>query len=220
MSKSNVVLLDHWVSPYAMRVRIALWEKGVEFESRQQDLGNKSELLLRSNPIYKKAPVLLHDNKPLCESLIIVGYIDEVWPSPPLLPSSSYERAIARFWADFIDKKFAEAATKIWRSARSTEELEAAKNEFFEALKQLEEFLGEKDYFGGENFGLVDLALIPFWSWFSAYEKFGGFKIDSPKLSAWMQRCMERENVAKALPTQEKVLEFVCMLRKILGFDQ
>lgn len=106
MSKGKVVLLDCWVSPFCMRVKTALNEKGVEYEHREEDLfGGKSELLLNSNPVYKKVPVLLHDGKPLAESIIIVGYIDETWAKPPLLPSCAYGRAKARFWADFIDKK-------------------------------------------------------------------------------------------------------------------
>ena len=106
MAKSEVLLLDCWASPYCLRVKIALNEKGIEYDGREENLfGGKSELLLRSNPIHQKVPVLLHQGKPLSESAIIVDYIDRTWPSPPLLPSSSYDIAQARFWADFIDKK-------------------------------------------------------------------------------------------------------------------
>ena len=107
MSKGEVVLLDCWASPFCMRAKIALEEKGVQHERREENLfGGKSELLLKSNPIHQQVPVLLHNGKPISESTIVVGYIDEVWPSStPLLPTCPYERAQARFWADFIDKK-------------------------------------------------------------------------------------------------------------------
>ncbi|KAG6621507.1 hypothetical protein I3842_Q022200 [Carya illinoinensis] len=103
----QVILLDFWASMFGMRVRIALAEKEIKYESREEDLlGNKSDLLLKMNPVYKKIPVLIHNGKPVCESLIIVQYIDEVWKDrSPLMPSCPYERAQARFWADLIDKK-------------------------------------------------------------------------------------------------------------------
>ena len=107
MAESDqVTLLDLWVSPFAMRVKIALAEKGIEFESREEDLSNKSPLLLEMNPVKKQIPVLIHNGKPVCESLIIVQYIDEVWThKSPLLPRDPCQRAHARFWADYIDKK-------------------------------------------------------------------------------------------------------------------
>lgn len=106
MAAGEVVLLDWFFSPFATRVRIALAEKEVEFESREEDLSNKSPLLLKMNPVHKQIPVLIHKGKPICESLIIVQYIDEVWNhKSPLLPSDPYHRAHDRFWADYIDKK-------------------------------------------------------------------------------------------------------------------
>ena len=102
----EVVLLDVWSSMFGMRVRVALAEKGVEYEYKEQDLRNKGPLLLEMNPIHKKIPVLIHNGKPICESLIIVQYIDEAWHhKAPLLPSDPYQRAQARFWADYVDKK-------------------------------------------------------------------------------------------------------------------
>ena len=102
----EVVLLDFWPSMFGMRVRIALAEKGIKYQYKEEDLKNKSPLLLEMNPINKQIPVLIHNGKPVCESLIIVQYIDEVWNNKSsLLPSDPYQRAQARFWADFVDKK-------------------------------------------------------------------------------------------------------------------
>jgi glutathione S-transferase len=106
MADDQVTLLDFWASPFGIRVRIALAEKGVKYEYSEQNLRDKSALLLQMNPVYKKIPVLVHRGKPVCESLIIVQYIDDVWRGKtPLLPSDPYERAQSMFWADFIDKK-------------------------------------------------------------------------------------------------------------------
>lgn len=102
----EVVLLDSWASPFGMRVRIALAEKGINYEYKEEDFWNKSPLFLQMNPVHKKVPVLIHKGKPICESLIVVQYIDEVWfNTNPLLPSDPYQRAEGRFWADYVDKK-------------------------------------------------------------------------------------------------------------------
>lgn len=107
MSKDGkLLLLDFWASPFCARVKIALEEKGQKYEQSEENLfGGKSELLLKSNPIHQKVPVIFHNGKPILESSIIVEYIDETWPSPPLLPSCPYGKAQAKFWADYIDKK-------------------------------------------------------------------------------------------------------------------
>lgn len=104
----ELILLDLWASPFGMRCRIALAEKGVKYESREEEdlVHNKSALLLQMNPVHKKVPVLIHNGKPICESTIIVQYIDEVWKNKaPLLPADPYQRAQARFWVDYVDKK-------------------------------------------------------------------------------------------------------------------
>ena len=100
-------LLGTWRGPFAMRVRLALNFKGLSYEFVEQDLDNKSDLLLTSNPVHKKVPVLIHNGKPICESVVILEYIDEAYGStgPSLLPTDPYERAIARFWVDYIDQK-------------------------------------------------------------------------------------------------------------------
>lgn len=106
MADEEVVLLAAKFSTFAERAKIALAEKGIKYELKEEDLNNKSYLLLEMNPIHKQVPVLIHNGKPICEFMIIVQYIDEVWKdTAPLLPSDPYQRVHARFWADYIDKK-------------------------------------------------------------------------------------------------------------------
>ncbi|KAJ7948879.1 Glutathione S-transferase [Quillaja saponaria] len=218
----EVVLLGSWASAFGMRVQIALAEKGIKYEYREEDVvNNKSNLLLQMNPVHKKVPVLLHNGKPVCESLIILQYIDEVWKDKtPLLSSDPYQRAQAKFWADFVDNKVYWLGRQMCTS--KGEELEVAKKEFIECLKLLEAELGdEKPYFGGENLGFVDLALVPFYSWFYAYEMCGNFSIQAhcPKLIDWVNRCITNDSVSKTLGDHHKVYDFVLMLRKHHGID-
>ncbi|XP_027073212.1 probable glutathione S-transferase parC [Coffea arabica] len=220
MAGDKVVVLGTYGSMFSMRVQVALAEKGIEYENKEEDLANKSPLLLEVNPVHKKIPVLIHNGKPVCESLIIVQYIDEVWHDKnPLLPSDPYQRAQARFWADFVDKKVYDCGRRIW--ATKGEEKEAAKKEFIGIMKTLEGELGNKPYFGGEDFGYVDVALIPFYCWFHAYENFGNFKTETecPKLVEWAKRCMQRESVSKSLADPHKIYEFVVSLKKKLGIE-
>lgn len=105
MAEESVKLLGYWASPFALRVKWALKLKGVHYEYVEENLPNKSPLLLRYNPVYKKIPVLVHNGKPLAESLLIIEYIDEAWKQNPLLPEDPYERANARLWAKFFDEK-------------------------------------------------------------------------------------------------------------------
>ncbi|KAI9198497.1 hypothetical protein LWI28_016896 [Acer negundo] len=90
-----------------MRVGIALDEKGIKYESKEENLFNKSAFLLEMNPMNKKVPVFIHDGKPICESLLVVEYIDEVWhDTAPLLLSDPYQRSQARFGLILLIKRY------------------------------------------------------------------------------------------------------------------
>lgn len=116
-------------------------------------------------------------------------------------------------------EKVFDTGRSIWAS--NGEEREVGTRDFIEVLKHLEEALGEKDYFGGDVFGYVDIIAIPHSAWFLAYEKLGNFKVEdhSPKISAWIKRSLQRESVKKVLPDPEKVYQFVLHFRKISGLE-
>jgi glutathione S-transferase len=105
---------------------------------------------------------------------------------------------------------------------KKEEEQEVAKKEFIEThLKLFEGELGDKSYFGGDNFGFVDISLIPFYGRFKAVETFGNLDIESecPRFIAWGKRCMKIESVSKSLPNKDKIYEFVVEMRKKVGIE-
>ncbi|XP_051177901.1 probable glutathione S-transferase GSTU1 [Lolium perenne] len=215
----GLVLLDFWVSPFGQRCRIALAEKGLSYEYVEENImATKSDRLLRSNPIYKQIPVLLHDGCIIIESLIILQYLDEVFPDTrSLLPTDPSERAHTRFWADYVDKKVYGCGSRLY-----TEKQLEAGTEMAGILKTLEEELGEKEFFGGEHgFGFVDVALMPFTTWFESFNRYWGVNVEevAPTLAAWAARCMKRESVSKSLYSSEKVHAFISGMRKDAGFE-
>ncbi|XP_057519961.1 probable glutathione S-transferase isoform X1 [Amaranthus tricolor] len=222
--EEDLVLLDYWASPFVARVKLALEEKGItNYECLHEDhiMVSKSSLLMEMNPVHKKVPVLIHNGKPVCESLLIVEYIDEVWKhkSPSLMPFHPYDTSQARFWAYTFDKKFPEVLTKLWTQKSEIQQKE--KDDFLNFLKMVEGELGDKPYFGGNTFGYCDIALISIYSWFYTFQKFTKLDIQSecPKLIAWGKRCMERDSVKKVVLDEVQIYNYALELRKKYGID-
>nr|POE89526.1 glutathione transferase gst 23 [Quercus suber] len=153
---AELKLFRTWSSRFALRVVWALNFKGIQYDTIFEDLSNKSSLLLQYNPIYKKVPVLVHNGKPLLESLVILEYIDETWKQNPLLPEDPSERATARFWAKFGDDK---VLPSIWNAfIKQGKDQEEAIVTAQENLGFVERQLTGKKFFNGETIGLLDLA--------------------------------------------------------------
>jgi glutathione S-transferase len=79
----------------------------------------------------------------------------------------------------------------------------AAMAELLGHLRRLEAVLGDKPFLGGDDFGFLDVALVPFSSMFYGYEQHGGVDMEAecPVLLRWVRRCAERESVRDVLPS-------------------
>jgi glutathione S-transferase len=87
-------LYDAARCPYCARVRLALGEKGIAYETVEIDLGDRPAWLYELNAS-GKVPVL-DDGFPLPESAVVMEYLEERYPEPPLLPADPDGRARAR----------------------------------------------------------------------------------------------------------------------------
>ncbi|CAL4915240.1 unnamed protein product [Urochloa decumbens] len=218
--KEDLKLLGMRVSPFVIRVRMALSIKGVSYEYVEEDLSNKSDLLLSSNPVHKKVPVLIHNGKPLCESLVIVQYVDELFAGPGILPTDPYERATARFWAAFVDDKLYPAWIGIIKAKTEDERTEKVK-ETHAAIRQMEEAFARlsegKAFFGGDSIGYLDIALGSLLFWFEAVRRMYDVEIikssEAPLLAAWAERFGETAEAKEVVPEADEAVQYAYNLR-------
>ncbi|TYI99380.1 hypothetical protein E1A91_A13G013900v1 [Gossypium mustelinum] len=219
MSEGEVKVLGIWASPFSTRVRIALHLKSVNYDYlEEKSLESKSELLLDSNPVFKRIPVLIHgDNKPISESLIIVEYIDEVWSSgPSILPCDAYQRADARFWATYVDDKFYPALKRAVVSG-SEETKRASMAEVEEGVAMLEKLSKGEAFFGGYNIGYLDIVIGSVFEWIKVIDKCNETQLlsqaETPCLLEWGARFSSHEAVKDVLPGVAKLAGFGLKLK-------
>ena len=195
-----IKLYDFKSSPNCQRVKVVLAEKNLPYEIIPVDLRKqeqKTAEFLKLNP-YGKVPVLLDDGTALYESCIINEYLNEKYPSPPLMPADPGKRAKARILTDYglayLDEPYQKLRVELMKeqAEQKQETIETAKNNLRKLLQHLENELGDQPYLAG-NFSLADAALIPR---FIRLEGFGVLPDPAlPGLGKYLQRMKERPSV-------------------------
>nr|ADB11328.1 tau class glutathione transferase GSTU46 [Populus trichocarpa] len=215
-----VKLIGSYTSLFCTRVEWALKLKGVQYEYVEDDVFNKSPLLLKHNPVHKKVPVLVHDDKPIPESLVILQYIDETWNDNNLLPQDSYERAMAHFWAKFTEEKcLMETFTAAYKEGEEKERAIESAQESFAFLEKL--IQGKKFFSGDDKIGYLDLAMgwIPLC--LDIIEEVGDMKlVDAekfPSLLEWAQNFTEIPLIKERLPPRDALFDY---FHKIVGLNR
>jgi glutathione S-transferase len=107
------------------KVLITLFEKNLAWETKRVDLFKNEQYdpeYLKYNP-KGVVPTFVHDGKAIVESTLICEYLDETFPTPPLVPASAYDRTQMRLWSKQIDEGIFEATREISFSAMFRERL-------------------------------------------------------------------------------------------------
>ena len=187
--------------PYARRTRMALHEKGVEFETYEVDLENKSEEFLKASPT-GKVPVVVVDGDSIYESNVVNQYLDEVADGPRLMPEDPKQRAYARIWMASADTNFFPPlfVASVGRSRGFSEErISEAIEKLRTALQKLEERLKGRDYLVDE-FSLADIAHAGNFVRLRELEERGEVPLDEyPNVTAWMERIETQSSYQEAV---------------------
>ena len=182
----SLVLYDAPRCPYCARIRILLAEKGVELEVVEIDLSDRPAWLYEKNPT-GRVPVLEEDGRPLPESAVIMEFLEERYPDPALLPPDPADRAAVRLLI-FRDDDLTDPYYALRRGE------DGAAEELDTVLGRFDTMLAGRPYLGGAEYGLADIALVP---WFLRARDMLGVDLDRfPSLSDWLARLEQRPAIA------------------------
>ena len=145
---------------YSHRVRIVLAEKGVSAEIISVEVGRHPPKLIEVNP-YGSLPTLVDRDLALWESTVVMEYLDERYPHPPLLPVYPVARANSRLLIHRIQRDWCGLVDVILDS-RSKEAVRVqARKELRESLTGVSPLFADKPFFLSEEQSLVDCCLLP-----------------------------------------------------------
>jgi glutathione S-transferase len=184
-----ITLYDADRCPYCARVRIVLAEKSVEYETVVVDLDDRPAWIYEKNPL-GKVPVLEEDTLLLPESAVVMEYLEERYPEPPLWPSDAAERALGRL----VVHRFERFGSAYYAVRRGDE---GAAPRFARHLGEIDTRLGFRPYLSGGDYGLADIAYVP-WV-IRARERMGVESDGYPHVLDWLERLSARPAVAAEL---------------------
>ena len=157
---SSMVFFSDGEDHYSQRVRMVLAEKGVAVEIINVEKNQYPEDLVALNP-YNSLPTLVDRDLVLYETMIMMEYLDERFPHPPLLPVYPVARAQSRLFAHRIQKDWCGLVDTIVAGRSKETVIEKARKELREGLITIAPIFTEKEFFMSDEFTLVDCCLAP-----------------------------------------------------------
>jgi len=200
-----IKLYDFSLSPRARKVRITLAAKGLEYEKVPVDITKgeqKTPEYLAINP-YGKVPALQDNGTTVYESTIIMEYLNDTYPTPPLLPDDVGQRARARVLMHYADNPYesavatlaAEILLKPMQGGTTDHDIVSQANTVLNlCFDHLTNELGNNDFLVGSTLTLAD---IPYVSWALLFPRLN-VDIPYPRLEAWINRLKEQPSVRAA----------------------
>ncbi len=217
-----IVLFEHPVSPYAQKVKIALAEKGVAYEPRLPDLLGGSDAEFTALNPRREVPTLVDGDTAVFDSTIILEYIEDRWPTPPLLPVGAAARARVRMLEELCDTYYEAVNWGVFEIRffkRATGELAdrllaRAAEQVAGANAYLARQLGDSPWFNGPTFGWGDLAVVPA---VYAAALTGNPPPAGSALAAWFARVQERPSVARTFQAVTEALPGFDMIPQLVA---
>ena len=158
--RSSMTLFSDARDQYSHRVRMVLAEKGVTVDIVDVDPANKPEDLAEINP-YNSLPTLLDRDLVLYEANVIMEYLDERFPHPPLLPVYPVQRALSRLWITRVEREWSGRLDILMAGKGRETILTKARKELRESIISIAPIFAEKPLFMNEEFTLVDCCVAP-----------------------------------------------------------